>query len=237
MRFFVIPAIVLLTVPACGESKEKTESVATDRDTPAKTHTESEPDAPSHPKVSGHGRTGTPMMPKTPPPSEPSEVTPDGLTRTDTVGTIALVVPTQWEKQVPASRMRLAQYHLPGPGGGASLVVFRFPGGGGAVGANVDRWLGQIEQPDGSSTKDSAKVESRTVGRFNVTTVDAAGTYVATMRPGTTGPENKPNTRMLAAVIEGQGNPFFFKVVGPQATVDLWAGAWTTLVDSIEVAE
>ena len=57
--------------------------------------------------------------------------------------------------------------------------VFYFgPGQGGGVQANVDRWIGQFQQPNGKPSKDVAHMGKKTIHGFNVTTVDVTGTYM-----------------------------------------------------------
>lgn len=71
-----------------------------------------------------------------------------------------------WVAEKPSSNMRLAQYKLPKAEGDtedASLVLYFFGSNqGGSVQANLERWISQIEQPDGSSSKDKAKSETLT---------------------------------------------------------------------------
>src|SRR5262245_38162991 len=64
-------------------------------------------------------------------------------------------------------------------------------GQGGAVTANVDRWLAQMKQPDGSPVK-GAKDEHLEANGLKVTTVDLSGTYVAETAPGSGTFNNKP---------------------------------------------
>jgi hypothetical protein len=53
------------------------------------------------------------------------------------------------------------------------------------------------------------------------------------MKPGAaSGP--KPNTRMLAAAIEGPGGPWFLRVVGPAATVGGVAADFNATLLSLE---
>src|ERR1041384_3439741 len=63
-------------------------------------------------------------------------------------------VPAGWVEEQRTSSMRVAQYKLPKAEGDtedASLVLYYFgPGQGGSVTANIDRWISQMKQPDGS---------------------------------------------------------------------------------------
>src|SRR5690606_38101055 len=97
------------------------------------------------------------------PPSEPAkgpprDVTPSGKTTEVAVGEMKIQVPEEWEVRPPSSDMRLAELVIPGPGGDAELAVFRFPGGAGGVQANIDRWKGQFQPPEGKSIDDVTEV-------------------------------------------------------------------------------
>jgi hypothetical protein len=104
----------------------------------------------------------------------------------------------------------------------ASLVVYFFGGTGGTVQANLDRWFGQLTQPDGRPTKDVATTLARQINGLSVTQFDASGTYVAEVTPGSPERFNKPGFRMRAAVIQTQGGPYFIKLVGPAKTIAKW---------------
>ena len=61
-------------------------------------------------------------------------------------------------------------------------------GAGGSVEANIDRWIGQFTQPDGSDTKKAAKIEQKKIGGQEVHLVDVAGTYKDQRGPFAGGP-------------------------------------------------
>ena len=182
----------------------------------------------------GTGRVIPTAQPKA---SEPVEITPDGKTTKVELMGLSFAVPSQWERQPPANRMRIDQYDVPGPAGGASLGVFRFPGGGGSTTANIDRWVGQFDQPDGRPSKEVAKIETKEVGGLSVTTVSVTGTYKGSMsmrgQPSATAQEN---AQLLAAIVAGSGDPYFFKLSGPQKTVEVWTEQWAALAGSFALA-
>ena len=153
-----------------------------------------------------------------------------------TVGPFKVVVPAGWIEQAPASSMRKAQFSLPKAEGDTEdgeLVAFYFgQGQGGSVEANIDRWIGQISQPDGSSSKEKAKTSSREVAGMKVTLVDVSGTYSNTMMGS---PSPRPGYRMLAAVIETGEGPWFFKLVGPEKTIVKWSGSFDQFVSSLRL--
>ncbi len=123
--------------------------------------------------------------------------------------------------------MRLAQAKIPGgETGGGQLAVFYFgPGGGGGVEPNLQRWLGQVE------LEAEPQRESFSHGDFTITWVDAMGTLKpSTMGTGPTAPQ--PGSRLLAAVVEGQQGPWFFKATGPAATLATERDAFINMLKS-----
>lgn len=124
-------------------------------------------------------------------------------------------LPAGWQSEQPSSSMRMAQAKIPGPGGPGDLVVFYFgPGGGGGVEANIERWVGQMEVAAGTQPQQ----ETFDANGYRVTLVDVEGTLL----PSTmgTGPETpQPDSRLIGAVVEGPGGPWFFKATGPEATI------------------
>lgn len=159
---------------------------------------------------------------------------------TRSLGAVTITIPPEWEEQEPQNTMRKAQLRLPRADGDdrdAELVVFHFRGGGGGVEANIDRWLGQFQQPDGSATRDAAEIAEREVAGLEVHTVDVTGTYVAQVRPGAGERVNNPNTRLLAAIVISSDGPYFFKLVGPAATVEHWKEHWEAFVAAIRAVE
>ena len=83
--------------------------------------------------------------------------------------------PPGWKTVATSSSMRVAQFALPRAAGDpadAELVVYYFGGSGGTVEANIERWLGQMQQPDGKPSSAVAKRGTRTVNGLKVTLVD-----------------------------------------------------------------
>jgi hypothetical protein len=144
--------------------------------------------------------------------------------------------PAGWVVKPAASSMRVAEFALPKADGDpedASVVLYFFGGQGGSAQANLDRWIGQVTQPDGKPSKDVAKVDRFKSHGLDVTAVDVSGTYVAEMAPGATERFNKPAFRLRAAVIETPEGPYFVKAVGPSKTMARWQDSITTFVKSL----
>lgn len=157
---------------------------------------------------------------------------------TNPSGELRYKAPDGWSTEQPTSAMRAAQYKLPraeGDSEDASLVLYYFgPGQGGSVSANIDRWIGQMAQSDGSSSHDKAKTESLEVHGLQVSMVDVSGIYTAEMAPGSGAHETRPNYRLRAAVVETPKGAYFVKLIGPSKTVDHWDQAFLDYVKSFE---
>jgi len=156
----------------------------------------------------------------------------------DAAASLKFKAPTGWLAEKASSAMRVAQYKLPretGDGEDASLVVYYFgQGQGGGTTANIERWVNQMKQPDGSTSKDKAKEGSLTVNGLKVTTVDVGGIYTAETAPGSGQFYNNPNYRLRAAVIETPKGSYYLKVVGPEKTIAKWDNSVTEFVKSFE---
>lgn len=140
---------------------------------------------------------------------------------------LKFTAPDAWVSRTPASSMRVAEWTLPRAAGDAddALVTVYFFGAtmGGNAQANIDRWIGQMTQPDGRASSAVAKTSTTTTdGGLKVTSVDVTGTYVAEVTPGSSERFNNPGWRQIAALVETPGGPYFVKVVGPAATVAKW---------------
>lgn len=137
--------------------------------------------------------------------------------------------PTGWVLRQPSSSMRLAEAEIPGEGGAALLTVFFFgPGGGGGTEANLQRWAGQIETEAGTEPDR----ESFSVKGYTFSTIAVEGTLKPS-RMGTGPTEPAPGSKLVGAVVEGPGGPWFFKVTGPAATVAAAEPAFDTMLRSV----
>jgi hypothetical protein len=145
-------------------------------------------------------------------------------------------VPQGWRSVAPSSSMRVAEWSLGKADGDqedASAVVFHFPGMGGGVQANLDRWYTQFEQPDGRPTSEVARVSSRTVADLRVTITDVSGTFSGGGMMGGAPSTPQPNFRMVAAIVETDAGPWFFKLTGPGRTVERWRASFDQFVVSL----
>jgi hypothetical protein len=155
-----------------------------------------------------------------------------------TTGELRYKVPEGWTVEKPTSEMRFAQYKLPrveGDGEDALLIVYYFgKGQGGTPEANIERWINQVKQPDGSASKAKAKTETLTVHGLQVTTLDVLGNYSGGMAADSAPRDSKSIYRLRGAIIETPKGSYFVKLTGPQKTVSRWDQAFTDYIKSFE---
>jgi hypothetical protein len=148
-----------------------------------------------------------------------------------TGATITYQLPRNWQRQQPQSSMRIDQAAIPGQGGSGELAVFFFgPGGGGTTESNLQRWAEQMGHPGMPPTQ---KFEAN---GYQVTWLDLRGT----LQPSTTGmgpATDQPGSRMFAAVVEGEGGPWFFKATGPEETMGPERDNFLAMIQSVQKAQ
>lgn len=146
------------------------------------------------------------------------------------VGHLTFARPAAWKQIQIQPGMRAAQLEVPGKDGSkpGEIVFFRFPPGvGGGIQANVDRWLGQFEGP---KDKLNSKTEKVTVGKSEVTYVEAEGTYLQGL-PG--GPKTPmPGHMLLGAIIESAEGNIFIRFTAPQIVAKEAKSDFRKLVES-----
>jgi hypothetical protein len=146
------------------------------------------------------------------------------------LGGVTFEAPAAWTKTQPTSAMRKAQITIKpvepdkDP---AELIVFVFPGGGGGVEANIQRWRNQFQDEAGQPPR----IESRTVKGKNVdvTRVECAGTFTDMLNR--IGP--KPGYHLLGAIVMTADAGYFLKLVGPEKTVVAARDDFDRLIASI----
>jgi hypothetical protein len=152
---------------------------------------------------------------------------------------LTFTAPPEWKAVATSSSMRVAQWALPHASGDTQdgeLVVYYFGGQGGSLDANIERWVGQMKQPDGRPSSAVVKRDSRTINGLKVTLVDLSGTYVAEMSPGSGQLHNNPGFRMRAGYIETPTGPYFIKLVGPSKTIGAFDKQFDAFLSSVRFA-
>ncbi|MCP3904888.1 MAG: hypothetical protein GY715_14780 [Planctomycetes bacterium] len=240
----LITASLMMILAAGGCSEDPTAQPATSQPTPAPEEPTAQvprpaaavPTPPPAPDATASPPTSRPAA-AAPPPTAPAEAHPS-LTGPVELPGLTVTPDEGWARRLPASRMRVAEFELPGADGAdnATLVVFHFGASAGGIEANIDRWCGQFSQPDGTASRDRAKVEQREVNDLVVHTVDLPGTLIAETTPGSGVRRNIPDHYLLAAIVETDAGHYYLKLVGPEVTIERWRDGWDSMVESVEPA-
>ena len=162
----------------------------------------------------------------------------DDPAQTVKVRGVAFDVPSTWKRAESSSAMRAAQFKVPpveGDTDSAELVLFVFPGGGGTVQQNLDRWQAQFEGKDGKPPE--IVTEKRKGKNIDVTFAEAGGRYIAAVMPGRPEKYDKPGYRLLGAIAQNPTNGYYFKMVGPDKTMKAARPAFDALIKSISLGE
>lgn len=139
---------------------------------------------------------------------------------------LVLKVPETWKKEKSTSSMRLATYSTPTTGDDkdrGELTIFSFPGGGGEVGANLDRWVQQF-----SSTGRTSKMVKGKAGDNVYYLAEISGTFNKSVGPPIMRKtEARKDYQMLGVilVLEGKG-VYYLKLSGPKASIKAQAKAF-----------
>jgi hypothetical protein len=135
------------------------------------------------------------------------------------VGGLTFKTPDGWKYEHPASAMRRAEFGVDGDDGTAGLVVYFFGNqGAGSAQANIDRWVGQFKNADGTPISTSKPV-TRKIAGLEVTQIEVAGTYMGGMGPGSPDEQSQPGQRMIATIVDTPKGPFYFKFLGADKVV------------------
>lgn len=150
---------------------------------------------------------------------------------------ISWTAPSAWKNAGPKP-MREATYTAaaaPGDADPGECAVYYFgQGQGGGVQANIDRWVGQFDQPNGKPSKDAAQTKKKVIHGLNVTTVEVTGIYKGMGGPMAATHPSKTGYRMMAAIVEAPQGAVFFKFTGPSKTVAANQAAFDKLLDSLK---
>jgi hypothetical protein len=161
----------------------------------------------------------------------PREETPaPGLPVPSNTGPTALAlqweVPTSWVES-KGSAMRVASYSFTDSAGETvDISVTRFPDSAGGVLANINRWRNQIQLPALGDSDLESETKRIPIAGVSGWFVDFAGMI-----------ESGVPTRITGAIVPAGGNSWFFKMMGPDATVASQLDNFQLLLTSIHATE
>jgi gluconolactonase len=149
-------------------------------------------------------------------------------------GKMQLKAPGAWNRKQPQSPIIEHEFAIPAAKGDQADGRLTIMAASGGVQPNIDRWYGQFTQPDGGSTRERAKVTKSKIAGQEVHIVDLSGTYKDQRGPVAPAVE-RPNYRMLAAIVTGKSGPdYFFKLYGPERTIAENEKAFVTMIEGLE---
>jgi hypothetical protein len=126
---------------------------------------------------------------------------------------IRFTIPSGWD-EVPLSAMQQSVLDLRlSRASEKGEVTLTLSSAGGGLDANIERWIGQFELPEGESPKQ----EKIPFDGKEATWVDLRGTFNAPPMAGGSGP--KENWRMLGVAIPKSPQDYYLKLTGPQDAV------------------
>lgn len=127
-------------------------------------------------------------------------------------------VPDSWA-DAGEKPMRLASYQA--GEGAVDISVVRLGGDAGGLGANVNRWRGQVNLAPQSEQEIAAQARTLTLDGFEVTVVELMG----------------PESSTLAGIVPFQGQSWFFKLTGPTAQVNKEKGRFEEWLKSLRTTD
>ncbi len=148
----------------------------------------------------------------------------------DSAAGVHWTVPEHWSVG-SKQPMRIATYVPPSPKQGVDAgdcgVFFFGSGQGGTVQDNLSRWISQFKNGG------DHQFSSRDVNGLKLTTIQIRGTYLAPSGPMMASTGEKPDYRLLGAIVEAPEGMLFLKFVGPAMTVDSSEAGFNQLVASL----
>jgi len=142
---------------------------------------------------------------------------------------VAYDVPEGWQKAENPSPMRKATFKIPRAEGDTEDAEMSVSQAGGTIEQNVNRWTGQFER----GKDDTSSRQDRKVGELSVTVVEVHGTFSGGMgMPGAAPAGPKPKWALLGAIVETEGALTFFKLTGPEKTINAAKPAFDKFVES-----
>ena len=148
----------------------------------------------------------------------------DGLV---TLDTIVLTAPADWQRKPPSSSFVAAEFALPGAEGDETDARLTVSTAGGSVEANVDRWKTQFDP-----LTEEKQAETVDVAGLSVTIIDLSGDFNDARGPFAPAVQ-RPDYRLIGAIVPIDGQLHFVKATGPQKTMAAHADAIHRFIQSV----
>lgn len=178
-----------------------------------------------------------------PPKAEAAQEKEGEATKEETVevvlaeGRLDFQAPKSWEKKQPKFNIVEAEFAPKSSKENVDPARLTIMASGGTVEANMERWISQFSQEDGSDTEDHTKQEEKKVNGMTVHIVDISGTYADSAGPFAGNAVDRKGYRMLGAIIETKvvGN-YYFKMYGPKETMDEHEARFKAMIETIKLS-
>ena len=158
----------------------------------------------------------------------------DDTARDIVVGKFQTKAPEGFTRQQPRSKIIAYEFSVAPAEGDEQPGRLTIMSAGGSLDANLDRWYAQFSQPDGSSTRDRAKVEKKSIAGHDVHFVNIAGTYDDKPAPFSQQGVARPNYRMLGAIVALPEGNVYFKFYGPRQTIADQQEAFRKMIEELK---
>ena len=138
--------------------------------------------------------------------------------------------PAGWTRADNPSPLRKATYKAPKHADDAEAPELAISVAGGAVDANIDRWVAQFDE----GAKNTLKKTTRKIAGYDITIVELSGTYQGNMMPGAPQSGPKQNYALLGAIVPVDNDArWFFKMIGPTKSVTAARAEFDALLASL----
>lgn len=131
-------------------------------------------------------------------------------------------VPPDW-KGVPAPQMVHSKWSIEAASGRADITVSVFPGDTGGLVPNLNRWRAQVGLKPAPEGELGPLQDNTEVLGGKATVADFTGTH----------PESGEPLRLLGAVVRRDGYSWFYKLLGPPATVEAQREVFVKFLQSV----
>jgi hypothetical protein len=135
-------------------------------------------------------------------------------------------VPPAWKTKTSPFKTRLYTFTVPKAEGDereteVQIISFGKDNDGGGLAANIKRWKGMFDAPEGKTIDDVSKQETFNVGSAKVTTLDIQGIYLDKFPPFDPNAKTirRPEYRRVNVFFDSEGGTYFIIFVGPAKTV------------------
>jgi hypothetical protein len=152
-------------------------------------------------------------------------------------GRLDFQAPKSWEKKQPKFNIVEAEFAPKSSKENVDPARLTIMASGGSVEANLERWIGQFSQEDGTDTEEHTKEEDKKINGMTVHIVDITGTYADSAGPFAGNAVQRKGYRMLGAIVETKvvGN-YYFKMYGPKETIDEHEKRFKDMVETIKLS-